>query len=207
VRVLSQADVLGRGDAGMATWLADAEAAYRRVLRSTDRTPAGTVIDYLNTQGKLSAQRPRASRVVWGKGGTYVRAAVIQNDVDEVHGLPVHGFVIDLNQYVVVCASDDEAHYLCAMLNSDAVREGIEAVQTRGQFGARDIHRRPLEVVPIPRFDPANEDHLELARLSREAHDNANQIDFDSQRNRDRYMEAVGDPAARVHPIAGRVLA
>ena len=92
-------------------------------------------------------------------------------------------------------------------LNSNAVREGIEAVQTRGQFGARDIHRRPFEVVPFPRHDAADGDHLTLASLSREAHQRAAVVDFDSQRNRDRYMEAIGEPAADVHQIAASVLA
>jgi hypothetical protein len=111
-------------DAGFAAWLVDAEATFRDVLRATDRTPGGTVVKYLNTQGKLGDQQPLGAPVVWGNGGTYVRAAVIPADIGEVHGVPVRGFVIDLNQYVVVCGSDDDAHYLCAMLNSDACARG-----------------------------------------------------------------------------------
>ena len=62
-------------------------------------------------------------------------------DVEEVHGLPVQEFIVDLNQYVITCESDDEAHYLCGMLNSRRVNEAITADQTHGQFGPRDIHR------------------------------------------------------------------
>ena len=127
--------------------------------------------------------------------------------MDEVHGLTVHGFIVDLNQYVVTCSTSDEAHYLWAMLNSDVVNAGITAEQTRGQFGPRDIHRRPVEFLPIPRFDLHDQGHLGLAALSRQAHERARAIDFDSQRNREHYVEALGDPAAAVHESANRVLA
>lgn len=206
VRVLTHADVLSYGDVDMARWLARAEEQFRDVLTATDREPRGTVIDYLNTQRKLSSQRPSAPRVVWGKGGTHVRAAVVPNDVAAVHGLPVQGFIVDLNQYVVTCTTEDEAHYLCAVLNSNAVNETITVEQTRGQFGPRDIHRRPVEFVPIPTFDPDDPDHLRLAVLSRHAHERAAAIGFDSQRNRERYLDAIGPAAAEVHEVAGRVL-
>ena len=206
VRVLSQSDVLARGDSGMASWLARAEQTFREVLERTDRTPSGTVIDYLNTQGKLARELPRSPRVVWGKGGTYVRAAVVRGDVQEVHGLPVNGFVVDLNQYELTCASEDEAHYLCAMLNSTPVNERITEHQTRGQFGARDIHRRPFELVPIPRFDPDDTDHAALVTISRASHAIAEGIPFDSQRNRSRYMAAIGSQLERADALAARVL-
>jgi hypothetical protein len=207
VRVLSREDVLTRGDTGFATWLARADEKFKEVREAHDRTSRLNVIEYLNTQRKLSYQRPEAPRVVWGKGGTYIRAAVIPADIDEVHGLPVQGFIIDLNQYVVTCASLTEAHYLCAMLNSNVVNEGIRSEQTFGQFGARDIHRRPVEFVPIPRFDGTDAEHQRLAELSVNAHARARGIEFDSQRNRDRYMAAVGDAGEQVHELARRVLA
>ena len=114
---------------------------------------------------------------------------------------------MDLNQYVTTCESDDEAHYLCGMLNSRRVNEAITADQTRGQFGPRDIHRRPVEFVPIPRFDPGEEDHATLAELSRQMHVSAGAIPFDSQHHREAYLAMLGTPGERVHEIAERVLA
>jgi hypothetical protein len=63
-----------------------------------------------------------------------------------------------------------EAHYLSAFLNAPYVDETIKPHQTRGQWGERDIHRRPFEVVPIPKFNPEDEKHQKLAELSRECH-------------------------------------
>jgi hypothetical protein len=207
VAVLQQDEILARGDVGMATWLARAEAGFEAGLQRADRRRRGTVVDYLNTQNKLSYQRPHAARIVWGKGGTYIRSAVIPTDINEVHDLPVRGFVVDLNQYVITCNSDVEAHYLCAMLNSEPVDQAITADQTRGQFGPRDIHRRPVELVPIPRFEPNDEDHLRLAALSRLAHGAAETIPFDSQHHREAYIEMLGSSAEGFHEIAERLLA
>jgi hypothetical protein len=69
-----------------------------------------------------------------------------------------------------------------------ARQQAITADQTRGQFGLRDIHRRPVEFVPIPRFDPGEEDHATLAELSRQMHVSAGAIPFDSQHHREAFI-------------------
>jgi len=50
------------------------------------------------------------------------------------------------------------------------VDKAIKPYQTRGAWGERDIHRRPVEVVSIPRFNPYDERHQKLAELSKESH-------------------------------------
>jgi hypothetical protein len=206
LRLLTQPDILGRGDAGFATWLARAEEEFQANLERHERRFEGTVIDYLNTQNKVGQEHPGAVRVVWGKGGTHVRAAVVPSGVRTVHELRVHGFVVDLNQYYVECRDETEAHYLCAMLNSRSVDDGITAFQTRGQFGPRDIHRRPVEHVPIPMFDPDSSEHRELARLSQATHVAAVDVPV-SSRNLSRYREQLGDPVRRIDELAERLLA
>jgi SAM-dependent methyltransferase len=206
VRVLSEAEILERGDVGMAQWIARAEEEFRAGLQRSDRVFDGTVIDYLNTQNKLAEQRPAAPRVVWAAGGTHVRAAVAPSDVAEVSGLPIQGYVVDLNLYSIACETAREAHYLCAVINSKRVTEAISHDQPRGQYGARHIHRRPVELVPIPRFDPMEADHQELSDLSEKAHARAAAIPFDSSRNRQRYVEAFGDLAGEINDLADRVL-
>jgi hypothetical protein len=114
----------------------------------------------------------------------------------------VQGFIVDLNQYVITCESDDEAHYLCGMLNSRRVNEATTADQTRGQFGPRDIHRRPVEFVPIPRVDPSEEDHATLAELSRQMHVSAEAIPSDSQHHREAYLAARQESAFTRSPSA-----
>jgi len=47
----------------------------------------------------------------------------------------VQVFIVDLNQFVITCESDDEAHYFCGMLNSRRVNEAITADQTADSSG------------------------------------------------------------------------
>ena len=44
--------------------------------------------------------------------------------------------------------------------------------QTKGLFGARDVHKKILDIY-YPKFDKKDETHLRLTELSKEAHDKA----------------------------------
>ncbi|PJF27313.1 MAG: hypothetical protein CUN52_14690, partial [Phototrophicales bacterium] len=79
--------------------------------------------------------------------------------------------ITDIKTYYSDMPTLDEAHYLCAILNAPCVNTAIKAYQSQGLFGERDIGRTPFEACAIPPFDPQNPDHLELARLSKEAHE------------------------------------
>ena len=63
------------------------------------------------------------------------------------------------------------------MLNAGCVDDLIKPFQTKGAFGAqhgkgeRHIHRRPFEVLPIPRYSASDDRHRELARLSQHCHE------------------------------------
>jgi len=70
-------------------------------------------------------------------------------------------------EYYIETDKRSEAYYLCSILNSPTVDELIKPMQSRGLFGPRDIHKKVWEL-PIPEFDPLNEEHIALARLSEE---------------------------------------
>jgi hypothetical protein len=59
---------------------------------------------------------------------------------------------------------------LCAILNSSFTNERVKPFQPRGQYGKRDIYKRPF-MLPIPQFDSSNKTHVTLAKLSKECHD------------------------------------
>jgi hypothetical protein len=69
---------------------------------------------------------------------------------------------------VIACESTDEAHYLCALLNSDAVNQRVASHSVRNGkgFGTPGM----LEYLGLRRFDPQKTEHQELAAQSREAH-------------------------------------
>ena len=69
---------------------------------------------------------------------------------------------------LVACDSSDEAHYLCAMLNSAAVNERVAAHSVRGGkgFGTPGM----FDFLPLRRYRPGEDRHVALAALSRQAH-------------------------------------
>jgi hypothetical protein len=76
--------------------------------------------------------------------------------------------VIESTLYHYDTDNAEEAYYLVAILNSSVLDELIKPMQSKGEFGERDIHKKPLEF-PIPRYDPNNEIHKKLVELSKRA--------------------------------------
>lgn len=67
----------------------------------------------------------------------------------------------------MVAASRDEAHYLCAVLNSDLVNDYIRSFSSGGRgFGAPSV----MQNLRIPQYDASNVVHRKLMELSEEAH-------------------------------------
>ena len=102
-------------------------------------------------------------KVVWlGFGATEMKAAVV--------GL-VDGKPVMTNQAMhpfVALGKKDEAHYLCACLNSSVVNL---AVVSHTQLGGKSFAQSNiLEHIRIPRYNPGNSVHRRLAKLSQTAH-------------------------------------
>ena len=126
-----------------------------------------------------------------------------------MYSYSTQGFIADTKTYYYETADNDEAHYLCALLNAPCVDEAIKVFQTRGIYkGERDITRTPFEACAIPPFDAADPDHRELARLSREAHDliAAARPEGGVVQARRLAREAVAGKIAAIDAIARRVL-
>ena len=63
--------------------------------------------------------------------------------------------------------NESEAHYLCAIINSNPVRDFIKSFSSAGRgFGTPSV----MEHVGIPKFDPQNALHLQLAEISKQCH-------------------------------------
>ncbi|MCL6449792.1 MAG: N-6 DNA methylase [Acetobacteraceae bacterium] len=108
-------------------------------------------------------------KVVWREVANEVEAAVVgRADVLGV-AKPV---IPDHTCILVDCASEEEAHYLCAVLNSAPSRLAIKNYIV--------LHPDPhvLKHVSIPRFSPKNTAHVRLAELSQQAHEAAKQTEW-----------------------------
>ena len=74
--------------------------------------------------------------------------------------------------YHRICDSSSEASYLVVLLNTPALKQAFKESQTSG----RDFHLNPWKNIPIPKFDPENSLHIELAGLTTEAEDVASAL-------------------------------
>ena len=116
------------------------------------------LLSQLDYMGKLTSQLEwqhdagdSAFRVVYTKSGEPT-AAISHERNDLVENV----------LFWVPCKSIEEANYLLAIINSAALREAVKPLMTKGQFGARDLHKH-LWKLAIPEFDPTQELHAAIA--------------------------------------------
>lgn len=109
-------------------------------------------------------------KVVWRRMDRRIQAAVVEPVCDPYLG--VRAVIPQETCVLVAVDSLDEAHYLCAVLNSSVVGflAGSHHVRGGKGFGSPAM----LGQIAIRRYEPSNPAHRELASLSRQAHALAN---------------------------------
>jgi hypothetical protein len=155
----------------LAGWLADCEAKWNidsaKDEKGLVKTSLAESLDHLR---KLSQQfPPRDLRVGYAKAGSLFAAAIIlQSEA-----------IIDHMAYWTTARSVDEARYLLAILNCEALRLRIEDMQPKGQGGARHFDNLMWEL-PIPEFDARDPLHQSLAALAVECEAVAAAVQLDA---------------------------
>ncbi|MCG2767318.1 MAG: SAM-dependent DNA methyltransferase, partial [Anaerolineae bacterium] len=102
-------------------------------------------------------------KVVWPEVARGINAAVVSshetNYLDEKVIIPDHTLIL------VACECANEAHFVCATLNSAPSRLVVQAYVA--------LHPSPhvLQHIAVPKFDDANPVHTRLAALSQQAHE------------------------------------
>lgn len=146
-----------RGARYASEWFWQAEALWKqhRTENNTDKNTA--LPDYLNWQHKLTSQNPDARfMVLYTASGTDACAVLIDASQFDAP------FIVDHKAYWHETRTLEEGHYLCAYLNSNFANQRIKDFQSRGLFGARDIHKTIVKL-PFPFFNPQHPDHQQLA--------------------------------------------
>lgn len=116
-----------------------------------------SVYEWLNYRNKLTNQNPNVSfRVLYVATATFLAACVVSIKdplIIDVEGKAINlkAFIVDTKTWCYDTDDEMEAYYLCSILNSKIVDDWIKPLQNKGQWGERDIHRRPL-MLPIPSF-------------------------------------------------------
>lgn len=159
--------------------LLESRAAYRRYQ---GRGPFYAMYD-------VGPYTLAAYKVVWRRMDRQIRAAVVG---PQHHPLLGRRPVVPQETCVLVpCRSAEEAHYVCALLNSAVVGFLAQAhgVQGGKGFGSPGM----LDFLNVRRFDRQQAEHRALAARSRQAHCKAAQGEYDSR------------IAAEIDRLAGRL--
>ena len=151
----------------LARWLERAEQEWTK--RRSAKAGRITALGWLDYRRKLTSQNPQAKyRVIYNTSGTYLTAAVVENEPIEfeINGqrIAMRGFIADTKTYFCELSNRHEAFFLVAILNAPVIDRLIKPMQSRGLWGPRDIHKKALEL-PIPQFDAGNTTHLRLAEF------------------------------------------
>ena len=141
---------------------------WRTVNRLWDENKARAnkmdLLGQLDYYGKWSAQLDwredpagRPVRVVYSSSGTPT-ASLLQDD----------NALIDYTLFWIPCRNLQEANYLLAIINSDALYSAVSSLMPKGQFGARHLQKH-LWKLPIPAFERSNELHVAISKAGKAA--------------------------------------
>lgn len=142
------------------------------------------ITDRLNHNNYLISQNPSKQYVVIynARGANAMCCVVDKNYLKQPSKYkspiqPTH-FTADSTNFFYETNNLHEAHYLCAILNSRITNKKVKSFQPKGDYGHRDIGRRPL-MLSIPEFNENIDNHRELVMLSIECHSKIQKHQFE----------------------------
>ena len=180
----------------MASWLEKAQHYWEknRTKKSVKNYPR--ILRRLDHNRLLTGQDPgKRFVVIYNARGANAMCVVVDRrnlpgwSFAEATVLPTD-FTVDYTNYFFETEDEDEAHYLCAVLNSPSINAEVKHFQPSGLYGKRDIGRRPL-TLPIPQFDKKNAEHLLLTSISKKCHAIVQDLTFSGPGFRTRRREAA----------------
>ena len=137
---------------GLAEWWRAAAGHWDEHKTSTNMM---TLLERFDYQKGLQNQLPGVQhRVVYTKSGMYMAAAYI----DDARA------IIDHKLYWASVSGPEEAHYLLAILNSDALLQLVRPLQARGEHNPRDFDKYVWRM-PIPIYNPDDQLHQRIVAL------------------------------------------
>lgn len=173
LRLLEADDLKALGDFHMQAWLETCEKHWKANATKKSIKSCPSVTQWVDYQNKLTKQTLERYAVLYPASGTHLAACMLDTQSlprFKMDGQTIapNGFLADAKTYIYRTESKDEAMYLVGILNSKALNDAIKMTQSRGTFGPRDIHKRPLEFA-IPRYDGGKDAHRRIAEIAESA--------------------------------------
>jgi SAM-dependent methyltransferase len=175
-RLLDVNALRSRGFTHMADWLEKCQKLWEERRTEKAQTRFRRILARLDFNGLLSVQNPSKRFILlYNASGTNIASCVVDRqslpDFQILQAtLQPKGFATESTTFFYETNNEMEAHYLCAILNSNIINDLIKPLQPRGTFGERHIQRRPFMFL-IPKFNKKDLKHLELAQISKQCHD------------------------------------
>jgi hypothetical protein len=155
-------ELLKDGYSNAAKWFQNAENIWN--IHKTEKSKNMSSNDRIDFQRGITEQNLNAPYLVlYNSSAKDANSVVVRRSEFDLE------FIVESVTYVLYCTSLKEANYLAAILNSTTPNLMMKDFQARGLFGARHVHKKILDIY-YPKFDEKDEQHLQLAELSKTAH-------------------------------------
>jgi hypothetical protein len=197
-QVMDSEEALRAGYRDLARWLVEAERLW-----DTLGTGGMSLRQRWNYNRAITAHFPASNiRVLFAASGTQPAAVKLTGH---------QRAIAEHKLYWGTCKSNEEADYLCAILNSETARSRAEHWQSEGQWGKRDFDKAIFNL-PIPIFEPRTKLHKELAAAAMHAEHVASRVDvredehFTRTRKRIRETLAEEGVGAEIEKLVEKLL-
>ncbi|OGU65406.1 MAG: hypothetical protein A2440_13580 [Stygiobacter sp. RIFOXYC2_FULL_38_25] len=167
IKLHSADELMSEGYLNASRWFKSAERFWDQL--KTENNKEMSPENYLNWQGKLINQNlDTPYLVLYNSSGLNANAVVLDREEYDID------FIVDHKTYLSNYSNKKEALYISGILNSTIPNLMMKDFQSRGLFGARDVHKKILDIY-FPKFNEEEETHIRLAELSKAAHKKAAQ--------------------------------
>ena len=146
----------------------------------------------MNLLGQLDYYGKLSSQLEWRQdpGDRPVRVAYNQSGAPTAALIQGGESLVDYTLFWIACSDMQEANYLLAIINSQALYEAVASLMPKGQYGARHLEKH-LWKLPIPEFDAGNSLHTEVSETGKVAARGAAEHLASLRRERDRITVTI----------------
>jgi len=167
IKIHTSEKLLNQGFLDASRWFTTTERIWD--INKTEKNSKMNSVNYLNWRNKLTEQNLNSPiLVLYNSSAKDANATVLLRESLDLE------FIVESKAYVYYTLSMQEAYYLVSILNSSIPNAQMKDFQTKGLFGARDVHKKILDVY-FPKFDSNEKDHLKLAELGKAASEKVGQ--------------------------------
>ena len=146
-----------------------------------------TAANKLDLLGRLDYYSGSSSQLEWQQrsGDRPVRVVYSGSGAPTAALLHDDDALVDYTLFRITCKDSQEANYLLAIINSQALYEAAAPMMAQGQFGARHLQKH-LWKLPIPEFDASEPLHRTISEVGKAAAKGAAQQLAQLRQERDR---------------------